>query len=485
MGFRPIPAAISIALALLICFVIPVPEGVTSDAWMLLGMFIGVISAIIGKVMPIGALSILAITLVAVTGVTSDTTAGAINDALSSFSNPLIWLIGAAIMISRGIIKTGLGERAGYYFIATWGRKTIGIAYSLAITELILAPVTPSNTARGGGIIHPLVRSIAKTYDSDPEKGTEGRMGKFLALVNYHCNPISSAMFVTATAPNPLVVNLIAEATNMDIHLSWGTWALAMLLPGLVAMAIMPLVIYMMYPPEIKETPNSADFAFERLKEMGPIKRDEYIMFGIFAILLLLWAGIPAMIFGPAWGVNATTTAFIGLSLLLITGVLTWEDVITERSAWDTITWFAALVMMATFLNKLGLIAWFSDMLETGIGGLGLHWTLSAGLLLLAYLYAHYMFASTTAHITAMFAAFFTAGVALGAPPMLYALLMAAASNIMMTLTHYATGTSPVIFGSGFTTLGEWWKAGFVMSVVNLIIFVVIGTIWWKALGYW
>ncbi|CAM5215007.1 DASS family sodium-coupled anion symporter [Oligella ureolytica] len=172
--------------------------------------------------------------------------------------------------------------------------------------------------------------------------------------------------------------------------------------------------------------------------------------------------------------------------MLLITGVLTWEDVITERSAWDTITWFAALVMMATFLNKLGLIAWFSDMLETGIGELVCRTgRFSAGLLLLAYLYAHYMFASTTAHITAMFAAFFIAGVALGAPPMLYALLMAAASNIMMTLTHYATGTSPVIFGSGFTTLGEWWKAGFVMSVVNLIIFVVIGTIWWKALGYW
>lgn len=485
MGFRPIPAAISIALALIICFVIPVPEGVSRDAWVLLGMFIGVISAIIGKVMPIGALSIIAITLVAVTGVTADTPTAAISDALSAFANPLIWLIGVSIMISRGIIKTGLGERAGYYFIALWGKKTIGIAYSLAITELILAPVTPSNTARGGGIIHPLVRSIAKTYDSDPEKGTEGRMGKYLALVNYHCNPISSAMFVTATAPNPLVVNLVAEATNMNIHLSWGTWALAMLLPGLVAMAIMPLVIFMIYPPEIKATPNSADFAFERLKEMGPMTRDEYIMCGIFVVLLALWAGLPAMLFGPSLAINATTTAFIGLSLLLISGVLNWEDIITERSAWDTVTWFAALVMMATFLNKLGLIAWFSGTLESSIGGLGLNWMISCGLLLLAYLYAHYMFASTTAHITAMFAAFFTAGVALGAPPMLYALLMAAASSIMMTLTHYATGTSPVIFGSGYTTLGEWWKAGFVMSVVNLIIFVTIGALWWKVLGYW
>ena len=95
------------------------------------------------------------------------------------------------------------------------------------------------------------------------------------------------------------------------------------------------------------------------------------------------------------------------------------------------------------------------------------------------------MFASTTAHITAMFAAFYAAGLALGAPPMLFALLMASSSCIMMTLTHYATGTSPVIFGSGYVTLGEWWKVGFIMSVVELIIFVVIGAVWWKILGYY
>ena len=106
-------------------------------------------------------------------------------------------------------------------------------------------------------------------------------------------------------------------------------------------------------------------------------------------------------------------------------------------------------------------------------------------MLLLAYLYTHYLFASTTAHITAMFAAFYTAGLALGAPPMLYALMMAAVSSLMMTLTHFATGTSPVIFGSGYTTLGEWWKAGFIMSVVNLFIFVTVGSVWWKVLGYW
>ncbi|EGZ49591.1 DASS family sodium-coupled anion symporter [Neisseria wadsworthii] len=485
LGFKPIPAAVALAIALVIWFLIPVPAGVAPQAWHLLAMFVGIIAAIIGKAMPIGALAMLAIMLVAVTGVTAEKPDNAMKDALSSFASPLIWLIGVSIMISRGILKTGLGARIGYLFISVFGKKTLGIGYSLAFSELLIAPVTPSNTARGGGIIHPIMKAIASSYDSDPEKGTQSRMGKYLALVNYHSNPITSAMFITATAPNPLVVNLVADATDSEIHLTWGTWALAMLLPGLAAIALMPLVLYFIFPPEIKNTPNAAQFAKEELAKQGPMSGAEKIMLGVFSVLLLLWAGVPAMIFGKAFAVDATATAFIGLVLLLLTGVLTWDDVLKEKGAWDTVTWFAALVMMATFLNKLGLIAWFSSTLKDGISHLGLSWIGASALLMLAYLYAHYMFASTTAHITAMFGAFYAAGIALGAPPMLFALLMAAASNIMMTLTHYATGTSPVIFGSGYTTLNEWWKAGFIMSVVNIIVFVLIGGVWWKILGHW
>lgn len=202
-------------------------------------------------------------------------------------------------------------------------------------------------------------------------------------------------------------------------------------------------------------------------------------------MLLLLWAGIPAMILGDGWTVDPTATALLGLVLLLLTDVLNWDDILKEKSAWDTIVWFSALIMMATLLNKLGLITWFSQTLQNGITQLGLGWIGASVLLLLAYMYAHYFFASTTAHITAMFGAFYAAGIALGAPPMLFALIMAAASSIMMTLTHYATGTSPIIFGSGYTTLGEWWKAGLIMSVINLIVWIVVGLGWWKVLGYW
>lgn len=155
LGFKPIPLAIAAVLCALV-LALPVPDGVKPQAWTLLAMFVGVIAAIIGKVMPLGALSIIAVGLVAVTGVTADKPGAAMSDALSAFANPLIWLIAIAVMISRGLLKTGLGMRIGYLFIAVFGRKTLGIGYSLALSELLLAPVTPSNL--------PIPRAAAALY---------------------------------------------------------------------------------------------------------------------------------------------------------------------------------------------------------------------------------------------------------------------------------------------------------------------------------
>ena len=492
MGFKPIPAAIALALTLILWF-IPAPEGVAPNAWHLLALFIGIIAGIIGKAMPIGAMAMLAMTIVALLQVTvpelgadgnpiKNPAAQAAKDALSSLNSPLIWMIGIAIMISRSLLKTGLGTRIGYLFLSLFGKSTVGVAYSLALCDLLIAPVTPSNTARGGAIVHPIMKAIATSFDSDPEKGTQNKIGRYLALVNYHANIISCLIFLTATAPNPLVVDLVAKATDSKIHLSWGTWFVAMVVPGMVAMVLMPIILYFLYKPEITSTPDAPEMARAKLKEMGPMSRNEKITLGVFAVLLVLWAGLLAPL---GIKVDATTTTFLGISLLLLTGVLTWDDVLKEKGAWDTIVWFAALVMMATFLNKLGLIKWFSDLMGQQIQGMGLSWVVGCALLALVYIYSHYMFASGTAHVTAMLGAFYAVGLHLGAPPMLFALVLAASTGIRMSLTHYASGSSPVIYNSGYTTMGEWWIAGFVMSAVEILIFCTIGITWWKMLGYW
>lgn len=486
MKIKIFPALISTLIGLLIWFIIPIPHEVNINSWKLFAIFLGTISAIIGKALPIGAISIISITLVSLTGVTNPINAQeSINDSLSGFSNPLIWLIGISMMISISLNKTGLGTRIGYYFISLFGKKTIGIAYSLTIAETILAPVTPSNTARGGGIIHPIMVSISETFNSKPKDNTSKKIGKFLSLVNFNLNPITSAMFITATAPNPLIVNLIMENTKNSFKISWGMWTLASLIPGIISLIIMPLIIYKIYPPEIKITKNAPIFAKNKLKELGSFSKKEKTTLFVFFLLLLMWSGVPALIFGKNFIINPTLAAFIGLSILLITGVLNWNDILKNKGAWDTIIWFSALVMMASFLGKLGLINWFSKTVENTINNLGIHWIPGSLLLILIYVYSHYFFASTTAHIIAMFGAFFSAGLSLGAPPILFGLILAFSSSLMMSLTHYSTGTAPIIFGSGYTTLSEWWKIGLILSLINLFIWILIGSFWWKILGYW
>lgn len=407
----------------------------------------------------------------------------AINDALSAFSNSLIWLIVISIIIARGVIKTGLGERLAYYFISVFGKKTLGIAYSIVLSETILAPVTPSNTARAGAIINPIVQAISRSFKSTPEDGTQNKIGTFLSLINFQANPISSAMFITATAPNPLVVDLIARATNMDIQITWGQWALGMFLPGIIAMAIMPLVVYLISPPEIKSTPNASTFAKEKLAQLGKMKNSEKIMLGVFILLLLLWAGAAGFLFGLEF--DATTIALLGLSLVLVSGVLTFGEVLAEKAAWNTLVWFSALVMMATMLGKLGVTKFLADELGIIASNMGLSEISIMIFLSLAFLYSHYFFASTTAHISAMFFVFYSAGLALGVPPLLYAFIMITASNVMMSITHYATGTAPVIFGTNYVTINRWWGVGFILSVVNMLVMISVGFVWWKILGFY
>lgn len=484
--FRLVPALIATAV-LVTLLLIPTPQGLTANAWALVAIFLTTIVAIILKVMPIGVMALMAIVIVSLAEVTSGTSKGAIADALSSFASPLIWLIVVAILISRGLKKTGLGQRIGLMFISMLGKRTLGIGYGLAICELVLAPFTPSNTARGGGIVHPIMKSIAHAFDSDPEKGTEGKVGTYLALVNYHANPITSAMFVTATAPNPLVVDYVAKATNSSLHLSWMSWALCMLVPGLLCLLAMPALIYRLSPPQLKATPNAIEYARGELARMGPVSPKEKVMMGTFALLLVLWANVPAMVWGDAWTLDPAVVAFVGLFVLIITGTIDWDDVLSEKSAWDTLIWFGALVMLAEQLNKLGVIKWFAEGMKDAIVASGMGWGGTAAILVLAFVYSHYLFASTTAHISAMLLAFLTVGAHLIPPEYVapFMLMMTAGSAIMMCLTHYATGTSPIIFGSGYVTLGTWWRVGFVMSVVELLVFAVVGGAWWKVLGYW
>ena len=435
----------------------------------LFAIFVTTIAGIILKALPMGAVAMIGIAVTALSGTLS------IADSMSGFSDVVIWLIVLAFFISRGFIKTGLGARIAYSFMALLGRRTLGLSYGLAATDLVLAPAIPSNTARGGGIIMPVMASLARAYGSLPGDASAKRMGAFLTLTAYQVNCITSAMFLTAMAANPLAQKL---AGDLKVTLTWGGWALAALVPGMVALIVVPFLLYKLMRPEITETPEAVEMAKGKLTDLGPIKRQEWMMLGVFVMLLVLW------IFAKQLGdINATTSALAGLAVLLLTGVLNWDDIKAETGAWDTLVWFAALVMMASFLNKLGMVPWFSKTMGGMVAGQG--WIAAFLVLALVYFYSHYFFASNTAHVASMYAAFLGVSIAAGAPPVLAALVLAFFSNLFAGMTHYGTGPAPVLFGTGYVELGPWWRMGLLISVVNIVIWVGVGGLWWKVLGLW
>lgn len=443
------------------------PDALDTQAWYMFAIFVATIIACITQPMPIGAVSIIGFTLTVLVGVVD------IKTAVQGFGNNSIWLIAMAFFISRGFVKTGLGRRIALQFVKLFGKKTLGLAYSLVGVDLILAPATPSNTARAGGIMFPIIKSLSESFGSSPKDGTERKMGAFLIFTEFQGNLITAAMFLTAMAGNPLAQNLAEKTAH--VHITWMNWFLAALVPGLVSLIVVPFIIYKMYPPTVKETPNAKQWAENELANMGPISIAEKFMTGIFIVALALWVTSSFI------HVDATLTAFIALALLLLTGVLTWKDILNETGAWNTLVWFSVLVLMADQLNQLGFIPWLSQLIAHSLHGLS--WPIVIVLLILFYFYSHFLFASATAHVSAMYAALLGVAVAAGAPPLFSALILGFFGNLLASTTHYSSGPAPILYGSGYITQKRWWTMNIVLGFVYFIIWIGLGSLWMKLIG--
>lgn len=417
------------------------PDALNDQAWYMFAIFVATIIACITQPMTIGAVSIIGFTIMVLVGI-MDT-----KSAVQGFGNSSIWLIAMAFFISRGFVKTGLGRRIALQFVKLFGKKTLGLAYSLVGVDLILAPATPSNTARAGGIMFPIIKSLSESFGSTPKDGTERKMGAFLIFTEFQGNLITAAMFLTAMAGNPIAQSLAEKTAH--VHITWMNWFIAAIVPGLISLIVVPFIIYKMYPPTVKETPNARKWANEQLDEMGKISLAEKFMIAIFIIALALW------VTGSFINVDATLTAFIALSLLLLTGVLNWKDILNESGAWNTLVWFSVLVLMADQLNKLGFIPWLSKIIAHSLGGFS--WPIVLILLILFFFYSHYLFASATAHVSAMYAALLGVAVAAGAPPLFSALMLGFFGNLLASTTHYSSGPAPILYASGYVSQKRWW----------------------------
>ncbi|XP_051141786.1 dicarboxylate transporter 1, chloroplastic-like [Andrographis paniculata] len=465
---KPLVATIATGVIL---WLIPAPDGVSRIAWQLLAIFLATVVGIITQPLPLGAVALMGL------GACVFTKTLTFAAAFSSFGDPIPWLIALAFFFARGFIKTGLGNRIAYQFVNLFGSSSLGLGYSLVFSEALLAPAIPSVSARAGGIFLPLMKSLCAACGSNVGDGTEKNLGAWLSLTCFQTSVISSSMFLTGMAANPLAANLTASTINMTI--GWMDWAKAAIVPGLISLTLVPFILYLIYPPAIKSSPDAPKLARENLEKMGPMSKNEAIMAGTLLLTVGLW------VFGSVLSIDAVTAAILGLSVLLVTGVVTWKECLSESVAWDTLTWFAALIAMAGYLNKYGLISWFSQTVVKFVGGLGLTWQLSFGILGLLYFYSHYFFASGAAHIGAMFTAFLSVSTALGTPAYFGACVLCFLSNLMGGLTHYGIGSAPVFYGAGYVPLATWWGYGFLISVVNLVIWLGVGGVWWKVIGLW
>ncbi|MCC7234852.1 MAG: DASS family sodium-coupled anion symporter [Bryobacterales bacterium] len=455
------------AVYLAIQFVLPKPASVTVEGWRLVGIFGATIAGLILQPIPGGALVLLAVTLSAAFGGLT------IAQALSGYGDPTVWLVMAAFFISRALINTGLARRIALFFVRACGRSSLGISYALSLSDMVLASIIPSNGARSGGVVLPIMRSIAELYDSHPQ-GSAGRLGNFLFTAVYQGICISSAMFFTGQASNALAAKIASDA---GYPIDWTKWFLAGIVPGLCSMAVVPWVVMKLNPPEIRATPEAASFAASELRKMGRLRGQEWILAVVFAAVCGLWAT------SALHGLDITITALAGSCALLLTGVITWEDVKSEKSAWDIFIWYGGLVQLGKSINNTGVTREFAAWAASLLGDAS--WPVILAVSLGVYFYAHYAFASITAHILAMYPPFLAVLVATGAPLGLVAFAFACFTNLAAGLTHYGTTPSPMFYAHGYVPFQTWWRVGFVVSLVNLAIWSTVGFAWWKAIGYW
>lgn len=451
-------------LGLIIWFTPPV-AGISVSGWRVLAVFVFTLSGMILKPMPLGSITLMSLIVLIVTKVLK------FQEAFSGFAQPVVWLIAAAFFIARGFIKTGLGLRISYKVMSLAGKSTLGLAYSLVFTEFLIGPAIPSVTARSGGIFFPIVESLSQAFGSFPGK-TRKKMGAYLMQTAFQCSAVISGISLTGMSGNPMIKTL---ALGFGVDISWSMWILAAIVPGLISVLVIPYVMYKIYPPEVKATEGMEELAKQKLADLGKITKQEVGLMVVFAFMIFFWC------FGTILGVDSTVVALIGVLTLVALNILTWPELMSEKGAWDTLIWFASLITLATFLKTFGVTGVFSEFLGSYVQSS--HWQLSFIMIATTYFYTHYLFASNIAHITSMFVPFLVLSIAAGTPPLLASIVLGAFSSIFGGLTTYSCGPAPIYFGAGYVTTKEWFSLGFVISVVNLVIWFTVGFAWWYLLG--
>ena len=450
--------AIAVGVGLAIRFGLARPAELSPQAWNLLSIFVSTVIGLVIKPMPIGAWAFGALTVALATKTLTFT------QGLSAITNEVVWLIVVTGFFARAFIKTGFGDRLALLFVSIAGRTTLSLAYGFQIAEALLSPAMPSTTSRAAGVFVPVIKSL------DP------RTREYLIGQQIQGTSATSTFLLSGAAQNFLAMQ-IALASGIQFGNPFNAWFVAASVPAFVSLLATPLVIYIIDPPELKDTPDAPLQAAEKLREMGPLSSIEKKMCFALGTTVFLW------VFGAQLGVTAVIAAMIGMCGMLIFGVLSWDEALGQKGSWDTLIWFAVLVGFSGQLNTMGVVSWLSGFVSTYLTSMDLGmWGVFAALHVF-YFFLHYFFASQSAHVGALYPAFLALLLQAGIPPQLAALSLAFNTNNIGGLTHYASGQAAVYYGAGEISLQKLWKQGLYMSVVNFAIYGTVGMTWWKVIG--
>ena len=468
------PVAVALIIAL-----IPVPAGLAPHAWYFFAIFAGVIVGLVVEPFPGPAISLFGVTLATVLAPWVlyspediarpgfNAVNAALTWALSGFGNSTVWLIFGAFMFALGYEKTGLGRRIALILVRAMGRRTLTLGYAVTVADTLLAPFTPSTTARSAGTIFPVIRNLPPLYDSKPNDPSARKIGSYLMWTALAATCINSSMFLTAMAPNLLAVEIVKKTAKLDI--SWMDWLTAFAPVGVILLVSLPLLVYVLYPPTIKEGSEVPAWADEELRTMGGLSRREIILAVLVLLALAMW------IFGGDF-VNTTTAALIVVSLMVLTRIVSWDDILSNKQAWSTLVWFATLIALADGLNRTGFVTWFAQSVSAHMGGFSP--TIAMVVLVCVYFFSHYLFASITAHTTAMLPVMLAVGGAIpGMPMQALAQMLVLSGGIMSVLTPYAGGPNPVYYGSGYLPTKDFWLLGAIFGAIFFGLWLAIGTL--------
>jgi L-tartrate/succinate antiporter len=446
---------------------LPVPDGLKPSAWFYFALFSAVVVGLVLEPIPAAAVGVTGVALATVLGLVEAKPADSIKWALSGFSNTTVWLIFGAFMFALGYERSGLGRRLALGLVRKMGRNSLGLGYAVSLSDVVLAPFTPSNTARSGGTIFPVIRNIPGLYGSEPGP-TSRRLGGPLLWTALATTCVTSTLFLTGLAPNLLALEIVRKTAKVDI--SWSAWLLGVLPVGVFLLAVVPWLVYRIYPPEVKQSVEVPLWADKELHGMGGVSRNQIVMALLAGSALALW------IFGGRF-VDPTAVAFAAIALMVILGVVAWDDVLGNKAAWNVLVWFATLVALADGLNRVGFVTWFAKKAAAPLAGYS---PLTVMILLtVLFFLIHYMFASVTAHVTAVLPVMLAAGMVVpGVDVRMFALMLCYTLGIMGILTPYATGPSPVYFGSGFVPRKDFWRLGAIFGFVYLAALLAIGVPW-------